>query len=166
MVGLDELDCTILSALEADARLAASELARRLGAPVSTIRDRMRNLEETGVILGYTTRIDPARLGLGIKAIIQVSRDQSVSLDDLWAEPLRIGEVVGVQLTTGETDALITVYARDVTHLKEIIYNKIGALPGLTHVSTAIILEERQYPLLARGVRAAQQAVAPQRPAE
>ena len=150
MYTLDELDLAILAELEEDARVSVSELARRLNSPTSTIRDRIRGLEENGVIRGYKTVIDPEKLGLGIKAIIRASRDQSVSLEDFWSEPVKFCEVTNVQLMTGETDELITVYASSVDHLKDIIYNKVGALPGITRSNTAIVLEERTYPLCRR----------------
>jgi DNA-binding Lrp family transcriptional regulator len=150
MTSLDDLDLAILAELEGNARIAVSELSRRLGAPSSTIRDRMRGLEENGVIVGYTAVIDPAKLGLGIKAIIQVARDQSVSLEDFRSEPLEFHEITNVQLVTGETDEFITVYVRDVEHLKDIIYNKVGSLPGLTRSNTAIVLEEGRFPLTRR----------------
>jgi DNA-binding Lrp family transcriptional regulator len=150
MPSLDALDLGILVELETNARTTVSELARRLDAPSSTIRDRIRGLEESGVILGYTAIIDAAKLGLGIKAIIQVARDHSVSLEDFCAEPNGFHEITSVQLVTGETDELITVYASDVEHLKDIIYNKVGTLPGLTRSNTAIVLEEEQFPLTRR----------------
>jgi Lrp/AsnC family transcriptional regulator for asnA, asnC and gidA len=150
MAALDDLDLQILVELEQNARIAVSELARRLDTPSSTIRDRMHALEEDGVILGYTTLIDPEKLGLGIKAIVQATRDQSVSLEDFSGEPDQFPEITNVQLLTGETDEFITIYARDVDHLREIIYDKIGALPGLTRSNTAIVLEEDRFPLLRR----------------
>jgi DNA-binding Lrp family transcriptional regulator len=150
MYTLDELDLAILAELEEDARIPVSELARRLHSPHSTIRDRIRGLEENRVICGYKTVIDPEKLGLGIKAIIRASRDQSVSLEDFWSEPVKFWEVTNVQLMTGETDELITVYASSVDHLKDIIYGKVGALPGITRSNTAIVLEERTYPLCRR----------------
>jgi DNA-binding Lrp family transcriptional regulator len=150
MPSLDALDLTILAELEDNARISVSELARRLGAPSSTIRDRIRGLEQDGVIEGYTAIINPEKLGLGIKAIVQVARDQSVSLDDFHSEPLAFHEITNVQLVTGETDEFITVYARDVDQLKEIIYNKVGTLPGLTRSNTAIVLEEARFPLTRR----------------
>ena len=152
MSQLDDLDLAILAALEDNARISVSELARRLEAPSSTIRDRMRGLEQDGVILGYTAVIDPARLGLGIKAIIQVTRDQRFSLEDFHHEPAGFPEITNVQLVTGETDELITVHASDVEHLKEIIYEKVGSLPGLTRSNTAIVLEETRLPLTRRFV--------------
>jgi len=150
MPQLDDLDLAILAALEENARIPVSELARRLGTPGSTIRDRIRGLEEQEVILGYTTRINAAKLGLGIKAIIQVARDGRFSLEDFHREPAELPAITKVQLVTGERDELITVYATDIEHLKEIIYNVVGALPGVTRSDTAIVLEETRLPLTRR----------------
>jgi len=142
---IDDLDLAILAELESNARITVSELARCLDSPSSTIRDRMRRLEEGGVIQAYTTIIDPARLGLGIKAIVHVTRDHSISLETLISEASKLPEVTNVQLLTGDTDELITIYARDVEHLKDIIYNKFGTLPGLIRMSTAIVLDEKRF---------------------
>jgi DNA-binding Lrp family transcriptional regulator len=150
MNALDDLDLAILAELEQNARLPISELARRLGSPNSTIRDRIRGLEETGVILGYTAVVNPEKLGLGIKAIIQAGRAQSVSLEDFCSEAAEYPEITRVQIVTGGTDQLITVYVSDVEHLKEVIFDKIGTLPGLTKSDTTIVLDERNYPLTRR----------------
>ena len=147
MPPLDDLDRAILAELEENARIPISELARRLDTPSSTIRDRMRGLEQDGVILGYTALVNPAKLGLGIKAILQVTRDQSFSLKEFHAETTEFREVANVQLVTGETDELITIHARDVDHLKDIIYNVVGALPGVTRSNTTIVLEEERFPV-------------------
>lgn len=150
MASLDRLDLSILAALEENARIPISELARQLDSPNSTIRDRIRVLEESGVILGYRAVIDPKKLGLGIMAIIQASRAPSVSLSDFRVEAGAFPEVTKAQLVTGETDQFITVYASDVEELKDIMFNKIGALPGLTKSNTAIVLEERLFPITRR----------------
>ena len=150
MNALDDLDLAILAELEQNARIPISELARRLDSPNSTIRDRIRGLEENGVILGYTAVINPKMLGLGIKAIIQAGRAQSVSLEDFCSEAIAFPEITRVQIVTGETDQLITVYVNDVEHLKEVIFNKVGALPGLDKSDTTIVLEERCFPLTRR----------------
>jgi len=147
---LDPLDIAILAALEQNARVTISELARQLDSPNSTIRDRIRALEESGVILGYTTIISPKKLGLSIKAIIQASRAPSVSLNDFRVEAAKFPEITNVQIVTGETDQLITLHASDVEELKDIMFNKIGSLPGLTKSNTTIVLEERQFPLTRR----------------
>jgi DNA-binding Lrp family transcriptional regulator len=150
MHSLDELNLAVLAELEDNARITVSELARRLGSPNSTIRDRIQRLEQDKVIRGYTTIIDPRKLGLSIKAVIKVRRAQNVSLEDSLYEPAKLLEVTSVQALTGDTDELITVYARDVDDLKEIIYHKVGALPGLSWLSTGIVLDEVSSPLTRR----------------
>jgi Lrp/AsnC family leucine-responsive transcriptional regulator len=147
---LDDLDLAILAKLESDARITVSELARCLDSPNSTIRDRIRKLEQDGVIRAYTAVIAPEELGMRIKATVQVTRDHSISLETLISEAAKLPEVTNVQLLTGDTDELITIYARDVAHLKDIIYNKLGSLPGLIRMSTAIVLDERSFPLTQR----------------
>jgi Lrp/AsnC family leucine-responsive transcriptional regulator len=147
---LDDLDLAILAKLESDARITVSELARCLDSPNSTIRDRIRRLEQDGVIRAYTAVIAPEELGMRIKATVQVTRDHSISLETLISEAAKLPEVTNVQLLTGDTDELITIYARDVAHLKDIIYNKLGSLPGLIRMSTAIVLDERSFPLTQR----------------
>jgi DNA-binding Lrp family transcriptional regulator len=147
---LDELDLAILSELESNARIMVTELARRLSSPPSTIRDRIQRLEEEEVISGYTTIINHRKLGLDIKAVIKVKRADNYSLETSLHKPAKLLEVTCVQTLTGDTDELITVYARDVDDLKNIIYNKIGALPGLSWLSTGIVLDEINSPLTRR----------------
>jgi Lrp/AsnC family transcriptional regulator for asnA, asnC and gidA len=147
---LDKLDLAILSELESNARIVVTELARRLGSPTSTIRDRIQRLEEEEVIIGYTTIINPRKLGLGIKAVIKVKRADNYSLENSLYEPAKLLEVTKVQTLTGDTDELITIYARDVDDLKDIIYNKIGSLSGLSWLSTGIVLDEISSPLTRR----------------
>lgn len=144
---LDDLDLAILTELESNAKTTVSELARRLDSANSTIRDRIRRLEDDGVIRAYTIAIDPQKLGLEVKAIVQVTRDHSIPLETLISEAAKLPEISRVQLLTGDTDELITVYARDVQHLKDIIYNELGSLPGLIRMSTSIVLDERSFPL-------------------
>jgi len=150
MNGLDRLDIAILTELEKNARISFSELARRLKTPHTTVRDRIRKMENAGVIEGYTTMINPSKIGLGIKAIAQISRDPRISLEEILSEPANLPEVTHLQVVTGDTDELLTIYARNADDLKDIIYNKFGAIPGIVRMSTTIVLDERRIPLTAR----------------
>ncbi|NLE43199.1 MAG: Lrp/AsnC family transcriptional regulator [Chloroflexi bacterium] len=148
MYKFDDLDRAILHELERDARISFSELSRRLDTPHTTIRDRVRKMEKGGVIQGYRAIINPEQLGLNIKAIAHITRDQTVSLADITSEPRRLPEITRIQVLTGEVDELITFYARNVEHLKEIIYDEFGAIPGVVKMSTSIVLEEREFCLV------------------
>jgi DNA-binding Lrp family transcriptional regulator len=148
MHSLDDLDLAILAELESDARITVSELARRLDTPNSTIRDRISRLEKEGVIRGYTAIIDPRKLGLAIKAVVQVSLNPNVASEVVITKTAELPEATDVQILTGDIDELVTVYARDVDHLRDILLNKIGQLPGLVRISTAIVLLEKTFPLM------------------
>ena len=147
MHSLDELDLKILTELEKNARISISELARHLDCPTSTARDRIRGLEESGVISGYTAVIDPKKLGMGIKAVIQVVRSPTVPLDNILSEADLAPEFTNIQVLTGEIDELVSIYARDVDHLKEILYNRFGNFKGVESWNTTIVLDEKSYPL-------------------
>src|ERR687897_997739 len=69
---IDEMDRRILSLLQQDARLPNAEIARRVGMAPSATLERLRKLEERGVIQGYEARLDARKLGLGLTAFIYI----------------------------------------------------------------------------------------------
>lgn len=74
---IDDVACVLLDELQKDARVSCAELARRVGLSPSATAERLRRLEDAGVIRGYHAEIDPASLGLGITAIIRMTCDGS-----------------------------------------------------------------------------------------
>lgn len=71
-IDLDDKDVSILEALQVDGRMPLSELGRRIGLSQPAMSERVRRLEEGGVIMGYAARIDPRVLNLGMSAIIRL----------------------------------------------------------------------------------------------
>lgn len=69
---LDALDWRLLRELQADARLSYNELARRVGLSSPTVAERVRRLEEAGVIAGYRAEVDPAKVGLPVMALVHL----------------------------------------------------------------------------------------------
>jgi Lrp/AsnC family leucine-responsive transcriptional regulator len=72
---IDEIARKILEELQRDARISYAELGRRVGLSPSATAERLRNLEDAGIIRGYRVDIDPASLGLGVSAIIRMACD-------------------------------------------------------------------------------------------
>ena len=145
---LDQIDVNILSVLEENARISVKELSRRLGYPDSTVRDRIRSLEEDGVILGYQTLLDHEKLGLELKVVINLTQTKFTRFEQLADDLEKVLEVTNVQFGTGEVDETITLHARNVVHLKEVLYSIFGEVEWPTHTSTSIILHERNFPLM------------------
>lgn len=159
---LDHHDSRILAELQADARLSMAELGRRVHLSQPAVTERVRRLEEVGVISGYRAVVDSARLGYAIRAVIRVGRaDEARVRKAVEASP----EVLTAFNVTGEDSWILEIAVRDVAHL-ELVLQRYCAL---AETSTAIILKSvrenaplRPAPLLApTGSAAAQDKKTP-----
>jgi Lrp/AsnC family leucine-responsive transcriptional regulator len=137
---IDEMDRRILSLLQQDARLPNAEIARRVGMAPSATLERLRKLEERGVIQGYEVRLDPRKLGLGLTAFIFVkANDKQGEIDT--AERLRQhANVLEVHHIAGEDCFLLKVRATDTDDLGRMLRTELSSLPGVTSTRTTIVL--------------------------
>jgi Lrp/AsnC family transcriptional regulator, leucine-responsive regulatory protein len=117
---MDAMDWALLGELQADARLSYSELSRRVHLSPPAVAERVRRLEETGVITGYHAHVDLARAGRQVLALIRMScygptcvlRDPAVAR---WPEILEMHRV------TGDTCCVLKVAAASIEALEEVI---------------------------------------------
>jgi DNA-binding Lrp family transcriptional regulator len=144
---LDELDRQIVVLLQEDGRASHVNIARRLGVGHTRVRDRILKMEEAGVIAGYQVALNPVKLGHGVECVVQLEVDQRLDFEELARQLLGIDEVVEVINLTGPVDAHVRVWARDISHLREILYNKLSTLPAHKSTSSAIVLKQWSKPL-------------------
>lgn len=142
MFELDELDRKILAILQEDGRASHVNIARRLGVGHTRVRDRILKMEEAGVITGYQVILNPVKLGHDVECIVQLEVDQRLDFEQLAQQLLQIDEVVEVINLTGPVDAHVRVWAKDIAHLREILYNKLSTLPAHKSTSSAIVLKQ------------------------
>jgi Lrp/AsnC family leucine-responsive transcriptional regulator len=117
---LDRVDAKLLAALAEDARISVAELARRVRLSPPSVSERLRRLEEGGVIEGYTVRINPAALGLPIAAWLRV-RPVPGEMKRV-AEILQgLPEIVECDRVTGEDCFIARVHVKSMGHLEEVI---------------------------------------------
>ena len=147
MFKLDELDRKILKILQLDGRASHVNIAKQVGVGHTRVRDRVLRLEEAGVIEGYQANINPATIGQGIHCLVQFEADQRQDFEAFIQSLMRIDEVVEVVNVTGQIDAYIRIWARDIAHLREIIYNKLSPLPAHKSTNSSIVLKQWQKPL-------------------
>lgn len=131
---LDETDWQILGVLQRDARTSFAELARRVSMSPSAVTERVRRLEETGVIAGYRAEIDPARVGLGILALVRL-RYPTGNYRPFHALLDTTPEIVEAHHVTGEDCFVLKVLARGMRHLEEVT----GRIAGLGPVTTSVV---------------------------
>jgi Lrp/AsnC family leucine-responsive transcriptional regulator len=130
----DATDWRLLDALQADGRLGYAELARRVGMSASAVTERVRRLEEAGVIAGYTAVVDPERIGLGVLAFVRLRYPHGNyrPFHDLVAVT---PEVLEAHHVTGDDCFVLKVAARSMRHLEEVT----GRLAGLGPVTTSVV---------------------------
>lgn len=121
---LDGTDWRILSALQEDGRLSFNQLGRKVNLSAPAVAERVRRLEEAGVIAGYRAVVDPARAGLPLTAFIKLRCSpgrcllRTTAADDL-------PEVVEIHKLSGTSCTLLRVRAASMPHLEE-IFERIG----------------------------------------
>ena len=117
---LDQTDLRLLNEVQADARLSLAELGRRVGLSSPAVGERLRRLQDDGVILGHHARIDPRALGLSLGVIIRI-RPAPRELRKVAELARDTPEVVECHRTTGEDCYVMKAFVRDVEHLEQVI---------------------------------------------
>ena len=118
---LDERDLEILAALQDDARATYAEIGRRVGLSASAAHDRVRKLEQAGVILGYRAILDPEAVGLGITALVAATPFDPGQPDDLPERVAGFPEVEDCYSVAGEASYILKVRTRSTGDLEDLI---------------------------------------------
>ena len=138
---VDDTDRRILEVLRDNARLSVRELAARAHLSRANAYARFNRLVETGVIRSFTTVVDPAALGLGLPAYVNVRVKQN-SWKRLRARVLELPEVVHVALVSGEFDVILLVRCRDAEHLRALVLEQIQSMPEVLGTQTVLVFDE------------------------
>ena len=140
---LDPINRRILAELVANARIPVSELARKVGLSKTPVAQRIRQMEEMGLITGYRAILSPLSLGLTHVTYMQVRlTDTRQKALDQFNEGVRaISEVEECYMIAGGFDYLLKVRSRDMTHFRRIMAERISALPHVMSTSSFVAME-------------------------
>ncbi|ACX72492.1 MAG: Lrp/AsnC family transcriptional regulator [Methanococci archaeon] len=138
---MDEKDLKIIEILMKDGRRSYTDIARELGTSESSIRKRVKKLEEEGVIKGYTAIIDPSKIGYNVVALTGFDTEPDKFLN-VAKELCKFEEVKKVFTSTGDHMIMTEIWAKDGKEFSDLIFNKIGKIEGIKKICPAIILEQ------------------------
>lgn len=138
---LDKVDLRILSILQGDARASNAAIARKIGMAPSATLERIRKLEQHGLIRGYEARLDAAPLGLGLVAFVFVRSSERAGGPKTARRLAAIPEVQEVHHIAGEDCFLVKVRAANPEALGQLLRERFGAIRALTSTRTTIVLE-------------------------
>lgn len=148
---LDHKDIAILEALQQDGRIPLSELGRKIGLSQPAISERVKKLEERGVILGYGVRLNHKALGIGVTAIMRL-RTSHEHIKESLKRFAEIPNVIEVHRVTGEDCFVLKVLVPDPEALEGIV-DRIAALGAVT---TSIVLRSESARPIGRALLAGQ----------
>jgi len=136
---IDDVDLSILDILQEKARIPNAEVARQIGMAPSAVLERIRKLEERGIIEGYEVRLNPQEFGQGMTAFVMVSV-QRIGTGGLAVNLAAVSGVQEVHQIAGEDGYLLKLRVSDHTELGRILQDEIGVLQGVQKTRTNIVL--------------------------
>jgi DNA-binding Lrp family transcriptional regulator len=145
---MDDVDEDILAELRKDAKVSLKQMSKKFGIPLSTLYQRIKKMEELGVIKNYTVELDWRKLGFGIKAYILVYVDTTRLKEmrkpqsEVLSELARLPFVFAADMVTGESDLLLMVRAKDTDDLGRLITERIQGIPGIVNTKTLVRISQ------------------------
>lgn len=136
---IDDIDVQILDIIQQDARIANAEIARQVGLAPSAVLERLRKLEDRAVLNGYTARIDPRQVGLGLTVFVNVRTSECGS--DAGRAIAEIPEVLEVHDVAGEDCLLLKIRTKDTEELGKLLRERIKSVPTVISTRTTVVLQ-------------------------
>ncbi|MEB3282284.1 MAG: Lrp/AsnC family transcriptional regulator [Lyngbya sp.] len=137
---MDTIDYKAIRHLMAQGRITWSELATLLGLSAPATAERVKRLEERGVIQGYNARINPEAVGCELTAFIAVTLQQPQDRGAFLQRIQEMSEVMECHHITGEDDYLLKVRCQNTRHLERIVSEEIKGISGILKTRTTVVL--------------------------
>ncbi len=138
---VDEIDRRLLQELTRDGRLSVSVLAARASISRASAYSRVERLRTTGVLMGFTALVDPARVGLTTSAYVALTIRQN-SWRDLADRLRRVPEVKHMALVGGDVDVMLLVRTMDNDALRRVVLDRLQDMQGVLSTRTLLIFED------------------------
>jgi len=143
IVSIDGIDKEILRDLMQDARKPILEIARKIGISGAAIHQRLRKLENSGLISGSKFVINPKKLGYATMAFIGIYLDKAMRNPEAVKQLKEIPEVLECHYTTGNWSILIKILCKDNEHLMNVLNHKVQSIEGVSRTETFISLNQQ-----------------------
>ena len=138
---LDDIDRKILEILQADGRTTNVELARRIIMAPSAAFERVRRLEQRGVITGYAARVNPRAVDRPLLAYVLVRSDERINSSSAGEALARVPEVLEVHHVAGQDSYLVKVRVKDPEALGKLLRDRFGAIDSVRSTQSIIALD-------------------------
>ena len=139
---LDNTDLQILDLMQTNARISNADLARELNMAPSAMLERVKKLEQHGIIQSYHAQLDREKVGLGVTTFIQVSLvGHKKDVTDSFVKRVReIPEIIECHHITGSGDFLLKVISKDIASYQKLLLECINEIEEVANTQTMVIL--------------------------
>ena len=139
---LDEIDLQLLALLQSDGRITNADLAKKVGLSPPSVLQRVRAMENAGLIKGYVALLDAERLGLKLTALamISLSLHQEQPIERFRRSIQAVPEIAECYHVTGEYDFLLKIHVRDIRAYELLLREKITKIKGISKIQTSFVL--------------------------
>ena len=144
MSGLDKIDLQILKFLQEDALMTNKEIASRLNLTTTPIHERIKRLENEGVIEKYTAILNKSKLGKSLVVLVDVTLKEHAAtfLEQFEKDVLLLPEVVECYCISGGSDFLLKVLIKDMDEYRHFILHKLATLSNIGNAQSRFVVNE------------------------
>ena len=143
---MEHLDQRILALLARDGRMSYTDIGKETGLSTSAAQQRVRRLEQRGVIKGYRAVLEPAELGLQVTAFVAIKPFDPSAADDAPQRLAHLSEVVSCYSVAGEPSYLLKVQVETMSHLESLLARIRAEAKCSTHTTTVLSIAYENRP--------------------
>ena len=155
MEKIDYTDVQILTLLQRNGRMKRNDIAEKVALSVPSVSERMRKLEDRGVIKGYHAVLDAKRINMDITAYIRVTVDGSAHYKSFIDQAVKLPEIQEIHSITGDGSHILKIRTKNTTTLEQLL-SRIQSWPNVHGTSSSVVLssykETRELPVEPMGL--------------
>jgi len=139
---IDNLDKSILTTLQSNARISYAEMAKSFGVSPATIHVRIEKLRQAGIITGTHVHVDARKLGFDVCCFIGINLARAGDYPSALAQLRALPEVIEAHYTTGKYSIFVKVMVPSIDDLQQLLINKIQSITEVQATETLISLQQ------------------------
>jgi Lrp/AsnC family leucine-responsive transcriptional regulator len=151
---LDAKDLRILALVQRDGKMSQAVIAKHVGLSTAAVNERLKKLEQAGVIRHFAALVDPKAVGMEVTAFIEIFVEHPRFEETFIKRILELDEVQECHHITGEFSLLLKVRVRDMESLRKLVLHQLGSTEGVRQTRTVMVLSTvKEESFIATGAR-------------
>lgn len=139
---LDQIDRKILEILQKNAKITNAQLSKEIGLSPAPTLERVKKLEQSGIIESYHAKLDPTKIGLGVSTFVHVTlKGHNKENINIFLNSIQdIDEIVECHHITGSGDFVLRIIAKDIASYQNLMLEKVSEIPVVDNLQSMVIL--------------------------